>query len=366
MSESFVGVSVRRSVLGMFSLVLLLGSAMAFAEPGTDSVPGWVEFGGTRPFPSDRIIIPHWRLADGPHVRIAFRQVIATARQSTVRVRTDGYNTALGAIVGAEGWILTKASRLPGAITCLLPDRRELKARIVGIDRDYDLALLKVEAQNLPALALEKISSPEVGAWLATIGRKREPQAVGVMSVEPREIRHRAGTLGVRFDDDTEQPLIVQVFPNTGAEAAGLLSDDVLLSVDSYLTPTRRVLIEKIREHSPGDWLKLGVRRGGETLQVNALLQGKTPWRLPTRDEFQNGLGSPLSQRRLGFPAAFQHDTVLKPSDCGGPVVDLDGKVVGFNLARAGRTETYAIPTNVVIEVIEKLKARELSKLGQR
>ncbi|NOZ38750.1 MAG: serine protease, partial [Planctomycetes bacterium] len=67
-------------------------------------------------------------------------------------------------------------------------------------------------------------------------------------------------------------------------------------------------------------------------------------------------LGSSLSQRRFGFPSAFQHDTVIKPSDCGGPVVDLDGKVVGFNLARAGRTETYAIPADVVAGLIEEMK----------
>ena len=32
------------------------------------------------------------------------------------------------------------------------------------------------------------------------------------------------------------------------------------------------------------------------------------------------------------------------PADCGGPLVNLDGKVVGMNIARAGRTESYAIP----------------------
>ena len=62
------------------------------------------------------------------------------------------------------------------------------------------------------------------------------------------------------------------------------------------------------------------------------------------RSDFQNSLGGKLSVRRFGFPLAFQHDTVLRPSDCGGPVVDLDGRVVGFNIARAGRTESYALP----------------------
>ena len=318
----------------------------------------WEEFADSRPFPSPRIAIPKWRLTDGPHVRSAFRDVIAVARQATVRVRTDGRDTALGGIVGADGYILTKASRLPGEITCLLPDQRELKARIVGVDRDYDLALIKINAQRLPTLNLEESQSPDIGAWLATVGTRRGPLAVGVMSVEPRQIRHRAGTLGVLFDDSTEEPIIERVFPDTGAAAAGLKSDDLLLSIDSRPTPTRRAFIGRVREHSPGDRLKLRVRRGDETLDVEALLKGQAPWRLPTREEFQNQLGSSLSQRRFGFPQAFQHDTVVKPSDCGGPVVNLDGEVVGFNLARAGRTETYAIPTVVALEIVQQLKTQ--------
>ncbi len=40
---------------------------------------------------------------------------------------------------------------------------------------------------------------------------------------------------------------------------------------------------------------------------------------------------------------------MLKPTDCGGPLVDLEGRVVGFNIARSGRTESYAVPANVAI-----------------
>ncbi len=322
----------------------------------TAPLEDWEEFADSRPFPTSRITIPKWRLSNGPHVRSAFRELIAEARQATVRVRTDGRDTALGGIVGAEGWILTKASRLPGEVTCLLADQRELNARIVGVNRDYDLALLKIDAQQLPTLRLKNSPAPDVGAWLATVGMKRGPQAVGVMSVGPREISHRAGTLGVRLDEHTDRPLITQIFPHTGAEAAGLQADDLVLSVNGQPTRTRRDFIRRIREHSPGDPLNLQVRRGEETLEITALLQGRRPWRLPTREEFQNQLGSQLSQRRFGFPSAFQHDTVIKPSDCGGPVVNLNGEVVGFNLARAGRTETYAIPTDVVVELIEEMK----------
>ena len=63
-----------------------------------------------------------------------------------------------------------------------------------------------------------------------------------------------------------------------------------------------------------------------------------------SRDQFQNTMGGPLSERRAGFPAALQHDTVLQPNQCGGPVVDLDGKTVGINIARAAASAATPSP----------------------
>jgi serine protease Do len=52
----------------------------------------------------------------------------------------------------------------------------------------------------------------------------------------------------------------------------------------------------------------------------------------------------------------LQHDTVLKPEECGGPIVNLDGKAIGINIARAGRVESYAIPSEAVLPILEELK----------
>jgi serine protease Do len=57
----------------------------------------------------------------------------------------------------------------------------------------------------------------------------------------------------------------------------------------------------------------------------------------------------------------IQHDAVnLQPKDCGSPLIDLDGNVVAINIARAGRTETYAVPAAVVANVVEELKRAEV------
>ena len=79
------------------------------------------------------------------------------------------------------------------------------------------------------------------------------------------------------------------------------------------------------------------------------------------RSDIQNRMGSALSNRRGGFPKILQHDTVLNPPDCGGPLVDLDGKAVGINIARAGRVESYTIPGEAITPLLADLQSGKLA-----
>jgi serine protease Do len=72
-------------------------------------------------------------------------------------------------------------------------------------------------------------------------------------------------------------------------------------------------------------------------------------------------MGGPLSVRSADFPLVLQHDTVLRPIDCGGPVCDLSGKVVGVNIARAGRVESYAIPADQITGLLPDLMSGKLA-----
>jgi serine protease Do len=304
-------------------------------------------------FGMDRLFVPRWRLTDGPHVRAAFRDVIKDARQATVCIHCDGKHTALGGIISSDGWIVTKATPLCGKLTVILPDGRKLEATTVAEDGINDLALLKVDAKNLPAIDLNSPSEgPAVGAWLASVGRSKDPVAVGVVSVPAREIPAQAGILGVELDE--VRALVVKVFPDSAAEEAGVKARDVILQVSGIKTPTREKLKQVVGAFNPGDEVELVVNREGKELTLKATLLGHFPG-LMDRSDFQNNLGGQLSVRRFGFPLAFQHDTVLRPTDCGGPVVDVDGKVVGFNIARAGRTESFALPVSAVQDAVSKL-----------
>jgi serine protease Do len=300
------------------------------------------------------------RLRSGSAVRKAFRQVVADARQSTVRVRGEGKDVSLGVVVDSAGFVLTKASELNGSLECRLQDGRKLSARIVGLHRDYDLAMLKIDATQLPAVKWASGDDAAVGAWLATPGMDQDPVSVGVVSVARRKIPRQRAVLGIAITDAETGPKVTQVFPNSGAQRAGLKVDDIITGVAGQVIKTRAALTRALSAFRPGDTLNLLIRRGDDEKSLRATL-GDPVSSLPNRANLQNQLGGRLSRRRAGFDAILQHDTVLRPRDCGGVIVGLDGRAVGINIARAGRIETYAIPAAVVVSLLDDLKSGKLA-----
>lgn len=84
----------------------------------------------------------------------------------------ERHSLGSGFIVNEDGYILTNAHVVDGAdeIVVRLNDRRELKAKLVGADTKTDVALLKVEANDLPTLNIGDSNQLQVGEWVAAIG----------------------------------------------------------------------------------------------------------------------------------------------------------------------------------------------------
>ena len=77
-----------------------------------------------------------------------------------------------GFIVTADGVILTNAHVAADAadIVVKLTDRREFDAKVIGVDRRSDIAVLKIEAKNLPVVKIGDPAHLKVGEWVAAIG----------------------------------------------------------------------------------------------------------------------------------------------------------------------------------------------------
>jgi serine protease Do len=295
-------------------------------------------------------------------VKAAFRDVVADASAATVAVYADERRAALGTVVSSDGYIVTKASELRGKITCKL-NEKSYDARLVGTHHDTDLALLKIDADNLVAVRWSRArdKSPAVGSFLATASAVNggDPLAIGVLSVAPRAIAAASGVLGIAVGEADQGARVDQVLDGTSAARAGLRPGDIITRINGRSIRSRESLIETVGEYRPGDRVQLEVRRGEEELDISTTLGNRM---VGSRRDFQNRLGGDLSERRTGFPQAIQHDTVLRPRECGGPLVDLDGQVVGINIARAERVASYAIPTPVVLDVIDELMPRSVAR----
>ena len=302
-------------------------------------------------------------LKSNDQVKGALADVVAKSTESTVRVRCGDADAALGTVVGTDGWILTKFSELKGDPICKLKDGREFPAKIFSVQPQFDVALLKIDAKNLPVAEWRESKDDGVGSWVASPGITKLPIAVGVISVASRNIDARAtrrytpsrdsGFLGVQMAQGDTGVLIDLVTPDTPAAKVGLKQGDLIKFIDGKPVKDVDTMAEILGKHRPKDKVVIKFERGGKPMEVTPELT----IRPADRGLMQNTMGGKLSDRRTGFPTILQHDTVLSPNDCGGPLVDLDGRVVGVNIARAGRTETYAIPAEKLQSLVVDMEA---------
>ncbi|MEJ1162400.1 DegQ family serine endoprotease [Variovorax sp. CCNWLW186] len=136
-------------------------------------------------------------------------------QQRDVPVRAQGS----GFIVSPDGLIMTNAHVVKGAkeVTVKLTDRREYRAKVLGADAKTDIAVLKIDAKNLPTLALGNTKDLKVGEWVLAIGSPfgfESTVTAGVVSAKGRSL-----------PDDSYVPFIqTDVAVNPGNSGGPLLN----------------------------------------------------------------------------------------------------------------------------------------------
>jgi serine protease Do len=285
----------------------------------------------------------------------AFNDAIGSTYKCTVQLMTGGEQCALGTIVDSDGWIVTKASELSGnsKVRCLLSDRREFAAELVGTDAEMDVALLQIPTGGLACVEWE-YSVPEQGRWLATTDSQSSvPTAIGVVSAGPVPVPNQRAVFGAVLENRADGgALITQVLMGSGAHEAGLRVQDSILEVDGKKIKSLNELLSLIRNGKGGQYLNLMVNREDNTLEKRVRLMDLS---MEMLDETEMEVNGPISARSTGFGRVLMHDTVILPNQCGGPLVNLNGKAVGINIARAGRVSTYAIPADTLNPIINRL-----------
>ena len=113
-------------------------------------------------------------------------------------------STGSGFIISADGYLLTNNHVVEDAdeITVSLGDRREYKAEVIGADERSDVALLKIEAENLPVLKIGRSKDLRVGEWVVAIGspfQLRFSVTSGIVSAKGRSIPNGSDSTYVPF-----------------------------------------------------------------------------------------------------------------------------------------------------------------------
>lgn len=303
-----------------------------------------------------------------------FQAIVADANAATVRILCDDKETALGTIVAPDGYILTKASELRGAVSVKLGDGSLLDAATVSVHKPTDLALIKIDMKGLKPVTFSDSKKVPIGNWLAAAGTSTDPTAVGIVSVMTRDLtgadardtlNNDRGFLGIllaREDDPDGGAKVDEVTAGGGAAKAGMKKGDVIFEVNGATVPGQAALREMLENYRPGEKVVVKVRRKEETMELKATLTGQ-PAGTRSRSDLQNSMGGSLSGRRTGFPTVLQTDMVLEPKNIGGPVVDLDGKVLGISIARAGRVETWVLPSETIRPLLADMKSGKFPPL---
>ena len=105
----------------------------------------------------------------------------------------DQQSTGSGFVVGADGYIVTNAHVVDGAdeVRVRMSDRREFIAKVVGADKRTDIALLRVDAKDLPKVTIGDPDKLKVGEWVVAIGKPfglENTMTAGIVSAKGRDL----------------------------------------------------------------------------------------------------------------------------------------------------------------------------------
>jgi serine protease Do len=164
-----------------------------------------------------------------------------------------------GFIISNDGYVLTNNHVVDGAdqVTVRLSDRRELDAKVIGNDAQYDIALLKVNASDLPVASIGDSKKLKPGQWVVAIGSPfgfDHSVTAGIVSAVSRSFGgrdqqyvpfiqtdvaiNRGNSGGPLFNLDGEVVGInSQIFSNTG----GFMGVSFAIPIDTAMSAVRQI-----------------------------------------------------------------------------------------------------------------------------
>ncbi len=132
-----------------------------------------------------------------------------------------------GVIISTDGYIVTNNHVVDGAdeLTVTLNDNREFSARIIGTDKTTDLALIKVDAKDLPAITIGSSDKLKVGEWVLAVGNPfnlNSTVTAGIVSAKARSLGANGVESFIQTDAAINQGNSGGALVNTSGELVGI------------------------------------------------------------------------------------------------------------------------------------------------
>jgi len=217
-----------------------------------------------------------------------------------------------GFLISADGLVLTNAHVVDGAkeVTVKLSDHREYKAKVLGADKSSDIAVLKIDAHNLPAVTLGDSDKLGVGDYVLAIGEPfglEETATAGIVSAKGRSLpgdgfaipinlavqvkdqlvktgKVAHSRLGVEVQtlnqsladsfklNSPNGALVAKVVPDSAAAEAGIKVGDVILKFNGTPIIDAGSLSQHVGTATPGEKATIQIWRNGKALDLTATI----------------------------------------------------------------------------------------------
>ena len=272
-----------------------------------------------------------------------------------------------GVIVRSDGVILTNNHVIDGAddIIVTLIDGREFPGKVTGTDPRSDIAVIQIDAKDLPSIPLGNSDNLKVGEWVLAIGSPLSPEynhtvTAGIVSAKGRQVSGLTGVqdfiqtdaaissnlarvvmedilddgkvsrgwLGVRIDrvtkdiaemygmKNTDGVLIRSLEKDSPAERDGIEPGDIVIAVNGQSVKTPTELSSIIGSKKPNDKVKITVIRDGKEKTIEVTL-GEFPTELLSNNTSKENKIEDLGLSVTNLDKSLRNELRLSDSDYG-------------------------------------------------
>lgn len=293
----------------------------------------------------------------------AFEELTHPFNNSIVRFWRRGRQIVSGTIVTSDGLIVTKSSELMSRnFEVELPNGDRVPGRVVKRIPENDLLFVKVDSHfppvnfDHPPETAKEISAMPLGSLVVAVGYQGKPVAMGVRSVQVRNLSEAGyAVLGVHLGTEQDDLSIKRFTRGSAARKSGMRRGDRIVKINQETIENLDQLRAKLHSLTPNTRVPIEFEREGRVAATLVKLGSS----IARADQAAAGYpqGGRLSRKRLEFTDALQTDTPFAPKDTGTPLVDLQGRVLGLNIARAGRIKSYTLPGKTIMDAIKDIQS---------